>query len=94
MHHYYQILSALPEGSYEDAVAYLKEELTYYFEDAYEARFDDAQIVNFRDHNDASYTTFFDCTEEPSPDFYSRTARVVLYWPDRGKIKANGMPAG
>jgi hypothetical protein len=75
---YYRIFSAMPESDYETSVAYLRKALANSLADDYEALFDDSDIRHFNDNVNRNYTLYFDCTEDPSPDFYSRGARVAF----------------
>ncbi|GAA4321254.1 hypothetical protein GCM10023149_21020 [Mucilaginibacter gynuensis] len=48
MNGYYKIFANIPNADYESSVAWLENELEYYLIDAYEERFDDADIRPFQ----------------------------------------------
>ncbi|QHS56538.1 hypothetical protein GWR56_13675 [Mucilaginibacter sp. 14171R-50] len=75
---YYRIFSAIPGPDYEQSVVYLRKELAYHLTEEYESKFEDAEVRYFNDNVNRNYTLYFDCTEDPSPDIFSRTARVIF----------------
>lgn len=78
MNEYYRILSNLPTTDYEEAVVYLRRELSIYLIDHYESQFENADVRHFNDNVNRNYMLYFDCTDDYSTDIYSRAARVAF----------------
>lgn len=78
MNAYYQIFADVPDDDYDTAVAWIAKELEIGLTSAYEAMFDHADIRHFNDTERRLYTLFFDFTQDPDEDIFSRSARVVF----------------
>lgn len=88
---YYRLFGDLPDGDYEECVAFLKTALEADLLNVYEEEFKDASIVSFNDSLKRNYKFFFDCTQDSDPNLEARWARTVLVfgWSSLGSNKSH-----